>query len=182
MKPGLRTQRLRLPWLLALPFLFFARPTSGLILAGFSLALPGLLLRVSASGYIDKDRALAVHGPYAHLRHPLYLGSFLAGMGLVVGGGVWLLLPVFVPLFLWLYLRAARAEEREMAKRFGEAFREYRRRVPAILPSVGGREDFLTSEPQAFQRRLFVQNRGWDAPAGILGGFGLLWLKMVVFP
>lgn len=135
-----------------------------------------------ASGYIEKDQTLAVHGPYARLRHPLYLGSFLSGIGLVVGGGVWFLLPVYVILYLWLYLRAARAEEEELAMRFGEAFREYRRRVPAILPSVRGWENPLTSQAQRFQRRLFVQNRGWDAPLGVLGGFGLLWLKMAVFP
>lgn len=196
MKLTLRTQRLRLTWLLALPFLLFARPTSVLILAGFSFALPGLLLRVWASGYVDKDRTLAVHGPYAHLRHPLYLGSFLVGVGLVAAGGVWVFFPVYLVLFLWIYLRAAQAEEEGLALLFGDAFREFRRRVPTVFPRGGGAERRLSpvppegvpvhtplsGGPDSFRLRLFVQNRGWEAPLGTLGGFGLLWLKMVFFP
>lgn len=192
MRTTLRAQRLRLPWLLSIPFLFFARPTPLLLLFGLILALPGLALRIAASGHIQKDRVLAVHGPYAHLRHPLYVGSFLVGLGLVLGGGVWLFLPPFLLLFFWLYVRAVGQENGELEARFGQAYREYRAAVPAVLPRLGGSAisapSLLAQEeegvspgsppPPGFHPHLFVLNRGWEAPLGALVGFGLLWGKM----
>ena len=94
------------------------------------------------------------------------------------------------------HLRSAQAEEEGLALLFGEAFREYRWRVPTVFPRGGGseRRPFpvppeevpvhtpLSWGPDGFRFRLFVQNRGWEAPLGTLVGFGLLWLKMVFFP
>jgi protein-S-isoprenylcysteine O-methyltransferase Ste14 len=170
---SLRTQRLRLTWTLVFPFLWLAQPTPRSLLAGALLALPGLLLRAAASGHILKDRILAVAGPYASLRHPLYLGSFLTGAGMVVAGGRWILVPVYVGLFVWLYGRTIRAEEEELALRFGEEYGEYRRRVPAFLPRRGA------GGPWDFRLARFLGNKEWEAGLGFVGGLGLLWLKMV---
>lgn len=172
MAPSLRTQRLRLTWLLALPFLYFARPSSTSLIGGILLALPGVTVRVIASGHIDKDRELATAGPYGYLRHPLYVGSFLVGTGLAVAGGRWLFLPVFLGVFAWVYGRTVRAEGVELGRRFGASYEEYRTRVPAFLPRFrrGGR--------WGFHPRLFRQNKEWEAVAGIAAAFGLLWLKM----
>ncbi|MFO8175605.1 MAG: isoprenylcysteine carboxylmethyltransferase family protein [Longimicrobiales bacterium] len=197
MPPSLRTQRLRLTWVLALPFLLLSHPTPFHILLGALLALPGLVLRAAAAGYIVKDVSLAMHGPYAHLRHPLYLGSFLAGLGLAVAAGRWLLVAGFLLLFPLIYTRAIRAEEEELEDRFGNAWRRYRRKVPALVPAtalrwartgeIGGpilgngqsREDLPVREgPPTFQPGCFRRNRGWEAPLGVLGGFVLLWLRM----
>lgn len=40
------------------------------------------------------------------------------------------------PLLIGSYVRLARREEREMDARFGEAYREYRRRVPGFVPAL----------------------------------------------
>lgn len=177
--PGLRAQRLRLVWVLALPFFLLSSPTPFHILLGGLLAVPGLLLRGLAAGFIHKDRFLARHGPYAHLRHPLYLGSFFAGLGVVVAGGRWSLVLVFGALFTWLYSRTIRAEEGELETLFGEGFREYRRAVPALIPRLSV-PDPETHSPgiKTFQLRAFVRNRGWEAPLGVLAAFLLLWLRM----
>ncbi len=203
-EPTLRTQRLRLAWLLAIPFLLLARPTPVLLVTGFLLSVPGLLLRALAAGHIDKDRCLAVTGPFARLRHPLYVGSFILGLGLVVGGGRWFLLPLFIGLFLWLYSRTIREEEEELIARFGRAFVEYRSTVPALVPKVRpgtphhwpaftGSDMSLGGQGQnrpgvsmvgasaegGFQLRRFLQNREWEASLGMSVGFGLLAAKMI---
>ena len=172
-KLSLRTQRLKLTWLLALPFLWLARPTATLLLVGLLVALPGLLLRALAAGHIEKDRILATTGPYAHLRHPLYLGTFFVGAGLVVAGGRWILFPVFLGLLALVYTRTIRAEEEELARLFGDVHRAYRSRVPALIPRI------RRGAGRGFSGRLYLRNREWEASAGLMGGLILLWLKLV---
>jgi protein-S-isoprenylcysteine O-methyltransferase Ste14 len=172
-RPTLRTLRLKLSWLLVLPFLFLARPTPGLLLVGLFFALPGLALRALAAGHIEKDRVLATTGPYAALRHPLYLGSFLVGAGLVVAGGRWLLLPLFLGFLALVYGKTIIAEEAELARLFGDDYREYKTRVPAFVPRLGG------GASGGFSAGLFLRNREWEAPLGVLGGFLILALKML---
>lgn len=194
MSPTLRVQRLRLPWFLVPLFLLLARPTPTHLLVGLLVALPGIALRVLASGHIWKDRLLAVHGPYAYLRHPLYTGSFLAGLGIVLASGVWMFLPAYLLLFSWLYLRAVRRENEELSTLFGEAFLEYRRRTPAVLPRLrggsGSRRGMPSGDspgsavrkgfPAAFRRELFSLNKGWEAPLGTLLAFLVLWGKALL--
>jgi protein-S-isoprenylcysteine O-methyltransferase Ste14 len=126
-----------------------------------------------ASGHIQKDQVLAVEGPYGRLRHPLYAGSFLTGFGLVAAAGRWILIPVYAALFVWIYGRTIRVEERELAFRFGDQYRIYKARVPAFLPrrERWGSWDFRVAR--------FLGNKEWEASLGFLVGMGLLWLKMV---
>lgn len=79
---------------------------------------------------------LQCRGIYAHIRHPRYTGSLLAILGACLLGGTrvtWLVAAA------WLVLmRAAIALERELQTRFGDAYREYCRRVPRFIPRLGG--------------------------------------------
>jgi protein-S-isoprenylcysteine O-methyltransferase Ste14 len=72
-------------------------------------------------------------GLYAHVRHPRYTGMFCAVVGAALIAGtprLWALLAVW-----WiLALIVIRLEERELAARFGPAYIEYRKQVPAFLP------------------------------------------------
>lgn len=208
MSLSLRQERLRLTWLLAVPFLLLARPDPRLVLLGAGVALPGLLLRAWAAGCVHKDVVLCTRGPYAVLRHPLYAGTFLLGLGLATASGHLLVLAAFPLLFLWTYGRTVRAEEKNLARRFGPGYAAYRARVPAFLPfpSVarrGGRRSSSDSlrrlpgpvlpaapadpayreDPSrllAFRWRLYRRNREWEALLGVLVGFGLLALKMAL--
>jgi protein-S-isoprenylcysteine O-methyltransferase Ste14 len=80
---------------------------------------------------------LVMHGPYSVVRHPLYLSIYgmLAATTLLMASP--LAFVVATALFVaGTELRVA-AEERELEDRFSEAFREYRRRVPAMyLPPL----------------------------------------------
>lgn len=72
-------------------------------------------------------------GLYAHVRHPRYTGMFCAVAGAALLSGtprLWLVLAVW-GLFA---LGVIRLEERELERRFGGAYLEYRKRVPAFLP------------------------------------------------
>jgi protein-S-isoprenylcysteine O-methyltransferase Ste14 len=73
-------------------------------------------------------------GPYARVRHPVYLGYLLALVGLAVafahGAALVVLLVGTLPLLLW----RAREEERLLTAVYGEEYRLYRRRTKMVIP------------------------------------------------
>jgi methanethiol S-methyltransferase len=80
--------------------------------------------------------ALATTGPYAHVRHPQYLGFVLIMFGFILQWPTLLTLAMF-PVLTYMYLRLARLEEREVEAAFGAAYRHYAVRTPAFLPRLG---------------------------------------------
>jgi protein-S-isoprenylcysteine O-methyltransferase Ste14 len=169
---------LRGAWLLVLPFLVFSRPTAALFLAGGLISLLGLLLRAVAAGSILKDERLASGGVYGRLRHPLYVGSFLLGLGLSVAGGRWWFPLAFAALFGWIYFLTIRAEVRELESRFGECFQSYRAQVPAFLPRL---RPYRSGDPsQGFRLEVYLRNKEWQAALGALVGYAVLWARMIL--
>ena len=82
---------------------------------------------------------IATRGLYTRLRHPRYLGMMAAVLGACVLAGSWTLWVVAA--CWWLVAMATiRLEERELRRRFGTAYDEYARRVPALLPFRFGPE------------------------------------------
>ncbi|MBZ5666047.1 MAG: isoprenylcysteine carboxylmethyltransferase family protein [Acidobacteriia bacterium] len=71
---------------------------------------------------------LVTHGLYSRIRHPIYFFSTLALFAIALCLHS-LLLYIYVALVVGVQLWRARVEERVLAERFGEAYREYRRRT-----------------------------------------------------
>src|SRR5258706_15305640 len=105
-------QRLRVPlgFLCAAIFFLLSRPRQLTLAVGAAIALPGLALRAWASGHLRKNDALAMTGPYAYTRNPLYLGSFFIGIGFTIASGRFVLGFVFAALFLGIYVPVMRVE------------------------------------------------------------------------
>jgi protein-S-isoprenylcysteine O-methyltransferase Ste14 len=158
----LQHQRVTIGWVFAAAFLAFARPTPAAIGAGAVLFALGAALRTWAAGHIRKREALAVTGPYAHTRNPLYFGSFLMACGaLVMGRNGWLA-AAFLLIAVPVYYVVIRKEEVFLAGIFGEAFAAYTREVPRFFPR-------LRVPPQpggAFDWGLVHRHREWRAWAG----------------
>jgi protein-S-isoprenylcysteine O-methyltransferase Ste14 len=112
-------------------------------LAGEALQLAGLaciagaaLGRVWASVFIAgfKDETLVRAGPYSALRHPLYLLSLLAALGIGLATRSLAITLALVALLGAIHWAAARREDAVLAARHGAAFQDYRRSVRAFLP------------------------------------------------
>src|SRR5438094_9174059 len=131
-------QRIRVPlgFLFAIIFVVFARPSLTTFVIGGIIAIAGLAIRAWASGHIDKARVLAVSGPYAYTRNPLYVGTFLIGAGFTVVSGVWWLALLFCILFLGIYLPVMSVERDDIRTIFGDEFMEYERNVPMFFPRL----------------------------------------------
>jgi protein-S-isoprenylcysteine O-methyltransferase Ste14 len=133
---GLRRARVPASFLFVLVSLSVAQPTISSVLAGVSVAAVGVIIRAWASGYLRKDRVLIQAGPYALTRNPLYLGSFLMGIGLCLACGRPSLLLWFALFFGVFYYPAMVAEREHLRALFGPAYDRYEQAVPLFLPRV----------------------------------------------
>ena len=107
-------------------------------LLSFALIGGGFVLIANAWRVLyeaQRRTALATTGPYAHVRHPQYVGFILVMFGFLLQWPTLLTLVMF-PVLVWMYVRLARSEEREAEAEFGETYRAYARRVPAFLPRL----------------------------------------------
>jgi len=174
----MRKVRLRLVWLLIIPFLWLARPTPGTLAAGGALAVMGLLVRAWAAGFIRKEERLATSGPYGHTRNPLYLGSFFLGLGIAVAGGQWYFVAAFLLFFYGVYGRTIRGEAQLMEQLFGDQYRHYAARVPLFLPRLTPYRAPGEDAPGAFSLERYRGNKEYEALLGAVAGFAFLTLRM----
>ena len=107
---------------------------AGIVLGWTAVTHLGRQFRFSAGLY--EDHQLVRTGPYAVVRHPIYasLLAMLLCTILLLTPWLWGLLAVAI--FIAGTEIRVHAEDRLLESRFGEAFREYRRRVPAYVPFV----------------------------------------------
>jgi protein-S-isoprenylcysteine O-methyltransferase Ste14 len=120
--------------------LFFHRPEPLTLVPGVALVVLGIALRSWGAGHLVKNERLTVTGPYAHLRHPLYAGTLLAGVGFgLIAGGRFsvLLLALLLPWFFLSYFpRKQRVERARLTQRYGDEYLDYHAGVPALIPSI----------------------------------------------
>lgn len=108
----------------------------GLALVLWGRLTLGRMYNVSSSlgAQLFADQRLVTRGPFAYVRHPMYLGLLIASFGGLLLYRTWTL--VFTTLnFLALIVRARR-EEQALAAEFGEQWEAYCRRVPGWIPRI----------------------------------------------
>ncbi len=170
-------QRMRVPlgFLFGIIFLIFARPEPVALTIGGIIALGGLLIRAWASGHIRKNQNLAVSGPYAYTRNPLYLGSFFLGLGFAIASGVWWIGIVFAILYLGIYFPVMRVESEDLTRLFGEDYKHYAAKVPLFFPLP---TDYKASA-EKFDMALYLRYREYRAALGLLFAWSVLLVKTI---
>src|SRR5262245_8485824 len=127
-------------WRVFLGFVFaaivvwLATPTVPSLIIGAAIAIAGEAIRIWPAGQLEKSKEVAPTGPYRYTRHPVYLGSSLIGLGMVMVSNN-LLVAAIVASYLGLTLTAAvRSEEAHLREKFGDAYDAYaeRRATPMI--------------------------------------------------
>lgn len=121
---------------LVVVFSVFARPLLSLFYAGVPLVVAGIAVRLWASGHIKKNKILATDGPYAFVRHPLYVGNILILVGFVLASGLWWTAAAAAVFFLAYYPTAIEYEDRKLESLFGEQWRQWRAGTRALLPRL----------------------------------------------
>ncbi len=128
--------RLYLGWLLALDAFCFVPTRSSLLLGALFFIVLGESLRVWASGSIVKSKILSVSGPYRFVRNPLYLGSFLIGIGFTLLLWQPFLFILYLFFFWFFYWGTIQKEEESLKENFGDPYRLYLRHVPRLFPRL----------------------------------------------
>jgi protein-S-isoprenylcysteine O-methyltransferase Ste14 len=80
---------------------------------------------------------MVTNGLYNIIRNPMHLGWTLVLFGVAVLMQSFTLLVIFIPLFVLahiLYLKLI--EEKELEKKFGQAYLDYKKRVPMFIPKL----------------------------------------------
>ncbi len=80
---------------------------------------------------------LVTTGLYTQIRNPMLTGMFLLLLGLGILFRSFSLILIFTPFFIFInvfYIKVI--EEKELAKRFGEEYLEYKRNVPMFIPGL----------------------------------------------
>ena len=81
---------------------------------------------------------LLIRGPYQFTRNPMYLAELILWLGWALFYGSIAVLITVLVLGSLMNLKVVRREEPELEARFGEAYQEYKRRVPRWLGKVEG--------------------------------------------
>ena len=111
------------------------------------LSFLGLAVRALTVGYTPAGTSgrntrqqiadtLNTTGMYSIVRHPLYLGNFLIGLGIALVCWVWWLPILYSLLFLAYYERIMFAEEEFLDRKFGREFEEWAAGTPAFWPRL----------------------------------------------
>jgi protein-S-isoprenylcysteine O-methyltransferase Ste14 len=146
--------RLRVPIALAAIAisLFFVK--RDWLLAGFVVSMVGEFVQLWSFASLDKNSDLAIRGPYALVRNPMYLGRYFVLLGfLMLLANSWVLL-IFTIVY-WLYMDT-RVEREEALLRpiFGDRYAEYCAKVHRFIPGPP-----LAGQPVAYWNwTLFRQN------------------------
>lgn len=141
-------------------------------IVGLVLIVAGVLLRSWAAGIIRKTETLTTEGPYALVRHPLYLGSLLIALGFCVLIGdlenFFLVFLILVP----LHIRRTLREERKLSEIYGDLWEAYKQRTGAFFPKVLPAHVLISWSPKQWFRN---QEYGAFVTSFVILGLVQLW-------
>jgi len=122
--------------------MFFCFLSEASLRAGIGFIIAGALIRLWSNGYAIKNDKLTTSGPYAFVRNPLYLGTFLIAIGFVIVLNStpplveWVAGAVFLLALSLMYRRTIHDEQGMLLAKFKEAYSDYCKHVPAMIPCL----------------------------------------------
>ena len=133
---------------------------------GTVLLIVGESIRFWALGFVEKKgRKLAMSGPYAFVRNPLYVGNFFLGLGVAVIVGNWIILALFLAGFLGIYAGTIRGEEKDLRELFGKPYEDYCQNVPSFLPRLTA---YAAPEKDSFLWSRIIKHHEYVTVGGIV--------------
>jgi protein-S-isoprenylcysteine O-methyltransferase Ste14 len=162
----LARKRVPLGFVATIAALVLAQPTWFTWQMGLVVAVIGEAVRVWAAGHLEKGREVTASGPYQWVAHPLYVGSSILALGVVIAArSVWVGLLALV--YMGSTIAAAiRTEEAFLRDTFGEAYDRY--------------QSGAASTARRFSFDRAIRNREYRAMWGLAGGFAILALKVLL--
>lgn len=165
LRSHLARRRVALGFVAGLIAVLTAQPTWTSWTFGLGVACAGEAIRVWAAGHLEKGREVTTSGPYQFMRHPLYVGSSVMALGVVMAARS-IPLAVMTTIYMVATIGAAMsAEEAHLRQKFGAAYDRYAR-----AEGMNVRRRFSLERA--------IRNREYRAASGLLAGFLILALKV----
>lgn len=171
-------------YLVGLSILVLHPPRKDWLVWGLPLIGVGALLRSWGAGHLVKNHALTLTGPYAHVRHPLYVGTILIATGFALAISGWLSLVALAVIWPWFafhyFPRKEAVESDRLEARYGERFTRYRMAVPALWPRLHAWVDAETREAGSEGRWTFSrysENNELGTLLAVCAGLLVFWLR-----
>lgn len=148
----------------------------GLLVAGCGQAIRFIVIGYAyiQRGGVNKELAanrLVCEGIYAHSRNPMYVGNFFLLAGLAIIYHSLVVYVVALPAYLFGIWAIVKSEEEFLARRFGNEYAEYCRRVNRFLPGLRGIGHTLASmrfDWRRVIRKEYGTTFAWTSTAVIL--------------
>lgn len=117
------------------------------VIIGLVIAILGLAIRWITVGFVpgstsgrntksQRADVLNTDGMYSIVRNPLYLGNFLAILGVLISLKVWWFVLIGI-LAYWIYIeRVIAAEEEYLIEKFGDEYRQWAYQTPIFIPKI----------------------------------------------
>ncbi|MFT5287396.1 MAG: protein-S-isoprenylcysteine O-methyltransferase Ste14 [Planctomycetota bacterium] len=115
---------------------WLSEPMQQWISTGAIFAILGMIVRMWASGHVKKNQILAMTGPYAYVRHPLYVGNHLIAIGLCLASGLWWSVPAYIVICFFFYPHTIRHEDTSLLRMFPDQWPAWRERTHALIPRL----------------------------------------------
>jgi len=139
-------------------------------LIGLSMAFKGFLLRITARGHKEENsafgHALVKNGPYAYTRNPMYLGTLLIGLGIILMLFKPWIAAIYLTVYLAIYIYQIKKEEAWLLGEFGKEYSDYCAMTPrffscfkcplAFIRSLRFKSAWVKKERQSFVIVFFV--------------------------
>lgn len=159
-----------------LPICYWGRQVN---MTGLYISAVAVLIRAWAAGYLKKDQELAQGGPYVLARHPLYLGSVMLALGLIVSLHHWFATLLLGGITFLTYRHTIIHEEQNLTKHFGQKYTEFRKRAGPLWPKPAGIL-FAIQNPKkiltGFSFKQYLKNKEYECLLGVIAVFLILML------
>jgi len=106
-----------------------------LVLPGSWLAISGVKETTLKVAETHRPKTVVTTGVYSIVRHPQYLGGLLAHLGISILLSAFYSL-LLTPMIIALVYLISRKEEKEILREFGKDYKDYRDKVPMLIPKL----------------------------------------------
>ncbi len=146
-----------------------------LFIVGGGVAAVGAAVRMWASGYVMKNKQLATNGPYAYVRHPLYVGNILLLIGFSIASTQWWSFVLMTALLWFYYPPTISYEDEKLRGIFGAEWEAWSKNINALIPTFGAKAGSVKSS-WSFRKSL-MQNAEPAIVAYLIGCMYLLYTQ-----
>lgn len=177
------TPRTLLVYVTGLAVVVGATPMTATFMAGTTIVVAGLALRIWTFGHLQKNLVLTTTGPYAHTRNPAYLGSALIMVGLFLAAGnpytplglvIWAAGIMGLVVFFSKYLpRKYSREYGQLEQIFPDEIKRHAAHVPNFFPRL---TPWRSGDPRRFSWARVQANHELIWPVACALALGLMWL------